>query len=128
MFVDSHCHLDLPDFAADRAAVLEAMAVGLPVIGSDVAGMRQLLPHWLLFDPASPASLLERCRMLLDDLTYRRAAAHGSSKIREFTTEVLSPRRRGLLAALRQLALTPLDQQRAAPELATAGALSDGAG
>ena len=26
MFVDSHCHLDFPDFAADRAAVLDAMA------------------------------------------------------------------------------------------------------
>ena len=26
MFVDSHCHLDFPDFAADRAAVLAAMA------------------------------------------------------------------------------------------------------
>jgi TatD DNase family protein len=27
MFVDSHCHLDFPDFAADRPAVLAAMAV-----------------------------------------------------------------------------------------------------
>ena len=26
MFVDSHCHLDFPDFAADRPAVLDAMA------------------------------------------------------------------------------------------------------
>ena len=51
--------------------VLEAMAVGLPVIGSDVAGIRQLLPRWLLFDPASAASLLERCRMLRDGERYR---------------------------------------------------------
>ena len=106
-------------------AVLEAMAVGLPVIGSDVAGIRQLLPHWLLFDPAAPASLLERCRVLFDDVAYRRAAAHGSSKVREFTADVLSPRRRALLAELRQLALTPLEPQRAAPALRPAAALSD---
>jgi len=105
-------------------AVLEAMAVGLPVLGSDVAGIRQLLPHWLLFDPALPASLLERCRVLFDDVAYRRAAAHGSSKVREFTADVLSARRRALLAELRQRALTPLDPQRdfppAAPALAAA--------
>ena len=58
--------------------------------------------------------------MLLDDLTYRRAAAHGSGKVREFTTDVLSPRRRALLAALRQLALTPLDPQRAITSAAAA--------
>lgn len=131
-------HDELPEFAARYRflfnpirytslglAVLEAMAVGLPVIGSDVAGIRQLLPHWLLFDPAAPASLLERCRVLFDDVAYRRAAAHGSSKVREFTADVLSPRRRALLAELRQLALAPLEPQRAAPALRPAAALSD---
>ena len=29
MFVDSHCHLDFPDFAADMPAVLDAMAAAL---------------------------------------------------------------------------------------------------
>ena len=106
--------------------VLEAMAAGLPVIGSDVPGIRQLLPHWLLFDPASPASLLERCRLLLDDVSYRRAAAHGSSKVREFTADVLAARRRALLAELRQLALAPPEPRSAAPGPAIAAAPSAG--
>jgi glycosyltransferase involved in cell wall biosynthesis len=95
--------------------VLEAMAAGLPVIGSDIPGIRQLLPHWLLFDPASPASLLERCRLLLDDASYRRAGAHGTSKVREFTADILAARRRALLAELRQLALAPPEPDVAAP-------------
>jgi glycosyltransferase involved in cell wall biosynthesis len=100
-------------------AVLEAMAVGLPVIGSDIPAHRELLPHWLLFDPASPASLLDRCRLLLDDGSYRRAAAHGSRTVKPFTADRLSARRRTLLAELRRLATAPLD-----PPLAPAAPLA----
>ena len=96
------------------ATVLEAMALGLPVIGSDIPGLRQLLPHWLLFDPAAPASLLERCRMLLDDAAYRRAAAHSSGKVKEFTRDVLAARRHALLAELRQQVETSRNAQRGA--------------
>lgn len=105
--------------------VLEAMAAGLPVIGSDVPGIRQLLPHWLLFDPAAPGDLLERCRMLLDDGAYRRAAAYGSAKVREFTADVLSARRRALLAELRKLTRASLDPRHVPPEAQAAGAIPD---
>jgi glycosyltransferase involved in cell wall biosynthesis len=105
--------------------VLEAMAAGLPVIGSDIPGIRQLLPHWLLFPPASPTDLLARCRMLLDDGSYRRAATHGSSRVTEFTADVLSARRRSLLAELRKLTVAQLDPERAAPEAPIAVALPD---
>jgi phosphatidyl-myo-inositol dimannoside synthase len=118
--------LVLPSWSEGLPRVaLEAMAAGLPVLGSDVPGIRQLLPAWLLFDPASAASLLERCRMLRDGERYRAAATHGSRKVTEFTSDVLAGRRRRLLAELRRLAAMPGRERPTSTEVALAPASAE---
>jgi glycosyltransferase involved in cell wall biosynthesis len=60
-------------------ALLEAMAVGLPVIVTDVGGASDVVEHGvsgLLIAPDDPAQLEEMIARVLDDATYRLQLGH----------------------------------------------------
>lgn len=75
-------------------ALLEAMACGLPVVGTTVAGLDGLLNADCLVPAGNPAVLAETIRDLLGDQDRMSAeAGHNLARAREFRTEILAPRR-----------------------------------
>ena len=56
--------------------VVEAMAAGLPVVGSDVAGMRTLLHPDFVFDVGDAAGLAQKIRLLEDESFHQAAVEH----------------------------------------------------
>jgi phosphatidyl-myo-inositol dimannoside synthase len=86
-------------------AAIEAMARGLPVIGSAVPGIRELLPPEHLFDPRRSeqiAGLIKRLRIEAD---YRRSAEQCVRIGKEFASDVISPQRQGSYRHFRKIAL-----------------------
>jgi glycosyltransferase involved in cell wall biosynthesis len=86
-------------------AAIEAMARGLPVIGSGVPGIRELLPQSSLFDPGRPeqiAALIGRLRIAAN---YRQSSEQSVRIAREFVADVISPRRQALYRRFREIAL-----------------------
>ena len=75
-------------------ALIEAMARGLPAIGSDVGGIPELLDPAFLVPPDQPATLASRIAELLAD-PGRRAAAAATNlhRARAFASDRLTPRR-----------------------------------
>jgi phosphatidyl-myo-inositol dimannoside synthase len=101
-------------------AAIEAMARGLPVIGSTAPGVRELLPEAHCFDPADPQAIVAMIRRLADPEVYRQAAQACSARAVEFAHDRLSARRRALLIHLHSLAqarnaLVPRSGMRTAP-------------
>jgi phosphatidyl-myo-inositol dimannoside synthase len=84
-----------------RAAV-EAMARGLPVIGSAVPGIRELLSPALLFEPADSASIVAAIRRLSPPHAYERLAEQCHRTAAGFALDILSARRRELLRHLKR--------------------------
>jgi phosphatidyl-myo-inositol dimannoside synthase len=82
-------------------AAIEAMARGLPVIGSAVGGIRELLPTELLFDPREPKAVVDLIRELQDPAVYGRWAEKCREIVVEFAPVRLSASRRALLSTLR---------------------------
>jgi phosphatidylinositol alpha-1,6-mannosyltransferase len=86
-------------------AVLEAIARGLPTIGSRIPGHAELLAEEAMYpvgDHAALASML--CRLGTDPGLYRRLSEHSVTTAAGFLDEVLSPRRRRLYEHLLSLA------------------------
>jgi phosphatidyl-myo-inositol dimannoside synthase len=82
-------------------AAIEAMARGLPVIGSAVGGIRELLPDELLFDPKRPAEIAHLIEGLRHQDRYRRAAQLCARIAADFALGRLSASRKALLSTLR---------------------------
>lgn len=88
----------LPSFGEGlpRSAI-EAMARGLPVIGTDIGGFRELLPVEELVpcgDVATLASSIEA--MVTDPARMTAHSARNLETVQEYREEVLAPRRRAL--------------------------------
>jgi len=63
-------------------ALLEALAVGLPVLASDNAGNREILDPLLLFDPDDPKGLAEKVDSLIRDPAFFERVRFFSSQAR----------------------------------------------
>jgi phosphatidyl-myo-inositol dimannoside synthase len=85
-------------------AAIEAMACGLPVIGSAVPGIRELLPDDLLFDPKRPAEIARLIAGFVRADRYGRAARSCAAIALGFAPDRLSASRKALLSTLRTIA------------------------
>jgi glycosyltransferase involved in cell wall biosynthesis len=84
-------------------ALIEAMARGLPAVGSAVGGIIELLDPPFLVPPDRPDALARRIADLLDDpKRCRQAAADNLERARGFATDQLTPRRTAFYRAVRE--------------------------
>lgn len=84
-------------------AMIEAMARGLPCIGSTVGGMGELLPADLLVTPGSVDQLADViARMVADPGELSRMSARNLEVARKYAADVLAPRRRAFYSVVRQ--------------------------
>lgn len=72
--------------------VIEAMSVALPCVGSDLPGIRELLPASSLYPVGDVARLVQAVGFALDKETYRRLSADALARASEYTTDVLDAR------------------------------------
>jgi glycosyltransferase involved in cell wall biosynthesis len=83
-------------------AVLEAMALGLPCIGSAVGGIPELLPPEDLVEPGNSIALSTKIlEVLRDPERLDRMSARNLAKAGEFHERVLQERRRALYRRVR---------------------------
>jgi phosphatidyl-myo-inositol dimannoside synthase len=97
-------------------AAIEAMARGLPVIGSAVPGIRELLPNELLFDPRRPAEIAHLIEGFLGQGRYRQAARSCAQIAAGFAPGRLSASRKALLSTLRAIAARSPKATASSPE------------
>lgn len=86
-------------------AMLEAMAAGLPCVGTRVGGIPELLGEEALCEPGDPEGLADRLAALVHD--PREAARRGAvlqGHARSYAADVLQLRRDELLTVLRERA------------------------
>jgi glycosyltransferase involved in cell wall biosynthesis len=84
-------------------AMIEAMARGLPCIGTNVGGMPELLPEDALVPPGNAAALAGRISALIDDSEKRLGMSRQNlEKAQEYRRDILERRRTELYRALRQ--------------------------
>ncbi|WFE61037.1 glycosyltransferase [Micromonospora sp. WMMD712] len=89
-------------------ALIEAMARGLPAIGSAVGGIPELLPPDCLVPPGDPAALAAALRgMLSDPRRLTEASARNLAAARAFGADVLAARRTAFYRSLRHLGAAP---------------------
>lgn len=102
--------------------VLEAMACGTPVIGSNCTSIPEVigLPD-ALFDPFSPQDIAEKMARALSDQSFRgKLRAHGLSQAKSFTWDGCAKRAINALEKLVQAkrsALTSTKNSETVPEL-----------
>jgi phosphatidyl-myo-inositol dimannoside synthase len=95
-------------------AMIEAMARGLPAIGTDVGGIGELLGPGFLVPPDDEAALATAIGALLADQAARRAAAAANlHRARDYAAEVLMRRRADWYPALQARPALPQQVARA---------------
>ena len=86
-------------------AMIEAMARGLPCIGTSVGGVPELLTDRDMVPPGDLGALSDRIHDFVDDPVYRRVAgARNLERAREFREASLVGRRREMYEAVRRCA------------------------
>jgi glycosyltransferase involved in cell wall biosynthesis len=84
-------------------ALLEAMALGLPCLGSDTGGIPELLPADCLVRPGSASSLAETIdRVGKDPATLARMSAENFDKAGQYRNEVLRVKQREFWHCIRE--------------------------
>jgi glycosyltransferase involved in cell wall biosynthesis len=89
-------HLDVvvvPSRWAENSpnVILEAQAMGVPVVGSRLGGIPELVTHGkngLLVDPDSPAALADALQTLMDDVDLRRQMSYHAVPFRTIEEEI----------------------------------------
>ncbi|MTW87996.1 glycosyltransferase [Virgibacillus dakarensis] len=85
--------------------VIEAMAVGLPVLSTPVNGIPELLEDEFLFDPLDVDGFVSKLIYLFDNLPYlENMSKNNIEKAKEYTNNKLSIRRRDFYLKLLTLA------------------------
>jgi glycosyltransferase involved in cell wall biosynthesis len=74
-------------------AVVEAMSLAMPALGSSIAGIPELLSDEFLFKKGCVSQIADRIRFLLNKDVLKSAAIANYNKSKEYTPEVLSQRR-----------------------------------
>jgi glycosyltransferase involved in cell wall biosynthesis len=86
-------------------AMIEAMARGLPCIGSTAGGMPELLPPEDLVPPGEAQALAEKIKeIVLDPVRMTRMSSRNLAVAREYRNEVLQARRIRFYRQVRELA------------------------
>ena len=74
--------------------LMEALALGIPVVATDIAGSRELIVHeqtGLLAAPASPGALAEMMLCQLQDRDQaKQMVANGLKHIEQFSIQVIA--------------------------------------
>ncbi|MBM4144524.1 MAG: glycosyltransferase family 4 protein [Lentisphaerae bacterium] len=91
--------------------LMEAMSAGVPVIASDVAGVRDLLEDGragLIVPPGEASALAAAIRRLWnDEAARRRLAAAGRDAVRKYAWETVLPRYEAALTSIRRIRRQP---------------------
>ncbi len=95
-------------------AMIEAMARGLPCIGSTVGGIPELLPPEDMVLPGDAAALAEKIREVLSDpARMERMSARNLAKAAEYRDDILRERRNGFYRVLRDSTQAWIDSRAA---------------
>lgn len=75
-------------------ALIEAMAIGMPCIGTNVGGIPELLEVDEMISPENPLALANKIMSILDDVMLQREmSTRNFKKAKEFSSEKLSKKR-----------------------------------
>lgn len=93
-------------------AMIEAMARGLPCIGSTVGGIPELLPAEDMVPPGDVAALAHKIReVVADPDRMARMSARNLEQAREYVEDILDRRRRAFYSYLRQYTIAWVERQ-----------------
>jgi len=83
--------------------IIEAMAWGLPCIGSKMGSILEILPHECLVAPGDAVALAEKIDWVLSQPDeMKRMSARNIEKAKEYSNDVLSARRTAFYSELKK--------------------------